>query len=212
LVLAAGSVAILAAAATATASASYGLFRATTATETNTVASGTVTLTSDVAGGCSSTNLLPGTTATPCTLVATYSGTVSAYLGLDVLIQTQAGSGGIAFYNAADPSGRLQVTITDNQAPAIAYTLPTAATACPQGAPGGSLCYELDNELVSRAAVTAGTSVTFTTTVSVPSSSATGYQGGAAQVILKAHAVQSPDNGSTAPCTAGQTCSAVSWS
>jgi hypothetical protein len=45
-----------------------------------------------------------------------------------------------------------------------------------------------------------GAAVTFSVAVSLPTNSATGYQGGAAQVILTTHAVQSKNN--TLSCTA----------
>jgi hypothetical protein len=45
--------------------------------------------------------------------------------------------------------------------------------------------------------------VTFSVSVSLPSGSATGYQGGAAQIILTTHAAQSNNN--TLTCTATPT-------
>src|SRR2546423_1499413 len=74
-----------------------------------------------------------------------------------------------------------------------AYRVPSTATTGPGGAPSGSTCYELDNELVSTSAVTSAV-VTFSVSVSLPATSATGYQGGTAQVILTAHAVQAQND------------------
>lgn len=210
LLLATGSAAILAAAATLSAGATFGLFRATTTTQTNHVSSGTVTLASDTSGTCNATNMLPGASPTSCTLKATYSGNVPAYLGLDVLIETQAGSGGTRLFNPTDSTNDLQVTITDNQGSPVTYVVPTTATTCPGGAPTGSTCYELDNEIVRLASVPASTAITFTTSASIPTISATGYQNGAAQIILTAHAVQAGNNGSTATCSAGHRCDTTS--
>jgi hypothetical protein len=190
-------------------------FSATRSSTSNSVAAGTVTLTSNVSGACSATNMLPGSTPAPCTLTATYSGSVSAYMGLDVLIETQAGNGGTNLYNPADSTHALQVTIASSNPTVASYTLPTTSTTCPGGAPSGSTCYRLDNELVSLSALAAAppnSTVTFTTTVSLPSTTTTGYRGGAAQVILTAHATQSSNNGSTSGCTAGQSCAPVHWS
>jgi hypothetical protein len=210
--LAGGAAAILTAAAVLAAGAAFGRFSATTSTQTNHFTAGTVTLASDASGACAVTNMLPGTSPTPCTLKATYSGSVPAYLGLDVLIETQAGSGGTKLYNPTDSANDLQIAITDNQGSPVTYTVPTTATTCPGSAPAGSTCYELDNELVRLAGVPTNTIVTFSTSVTVPTGSTTGYQGGAAQIILTTHAVQAANNGSTATCTAGHRCISVSWS
>ena len=209
LLLVAGSAAGVAAASVFAATAAFGLFNSTTATQTNTFSAGTVTLTSDTSGACNVSGMLPGTSPTPCTLKATYSGNVSAYLGLDVLIETQHVSGGTNLYSAGPND--LQVAISSTTPTVPSYTVPTATTTCPLSAPGGSTCYELDNELVATTAFTSSSpSVTFTTTVSLPTSSGTGDQGGAAQIILTAHAVQSGNNSETG-CSAGSPCTTVHW-
>ena len=84
-------------------------------------------------------------------------------------------------------------------------------TACPGTPPAGSTCYEAYHQLVSTTPFTnASPQVTFTTTLSLPTTSTTGYQGGAAQIILTAHATQSGNNLQTG-CTAGQICNSVNW-
>jgi hypothetical protein len=120
------------------------------------------------------------------------------YLAVNTLIETQSGAGGTKLYNPADGSNDLQVTVSSTS-PSVTYTLPTTATTCPGGAPAGSTCYELDNELVSTSAVTSA-AVAFSISLRVPTTSATGYQGGAAQVILTTHAAQSKNN--TLSCSA----------
>ncbi|MGH7749898.1 MAG: hypothetical protein ACREQ5_34790, partial [Candidatus Dormibacteria bacterium] len=163
---------------------------------------------SNVSGACGVVNMLPGASPPPCTLTATYGGSLPAYLGLDVLIETQAGNGGTTLYNPSDSSHDLQVTVTSTT-PSASYTIPATVTTCPSGAPSGSTCYELDNELVSASPLTSSSpTVTFSTTVSLPSTTTTGYRGGAAQVVLTAHATQSGNN-SAAVCTVGLTCSSV---
>jgi hypothetical protein len=166
-----------------------------TAAETggsNSFAAGTVTLTDSAIASCPVSSLLPNNTSSTCTFTATYAGSASAYLAVDVLIEAQAGSGGTRLYSPSDSSNDLQITIT-SASPSVTYTVPTISTTCPGGAPSGSSCYELDNELVGTSAF-ASAAVTFSASVKIPVSSPTGYQGGAAQIILTAHAGQSKDN------------------
>jgi hypothetical protein len=147
---------------------------------------------------CPVSNLLPGVAPGACTFTATYAGSAPAYLAVDVLIEAQAGAGGSKLYSPTDPSNALHVTITSSS-PSVTYTVPTTATTCPGAAPSGSSCYELDNELVSTGAVTSA-AATFSVAVTLPQNSATGYQGGSAQIILATHAVQARNN--TLSCTA----------
>jgi len=213
LLLVAGSAAGMAAASVLAATAAFGLFGGTAPTKTSSFSAGTVTLASNTSGACNVAAVLPGATPTPCKLKATYSGSVLAYIGLDVLIEAQAGSGGTKLYNPADSANDLQITIKDNQGTPVTYVVPTSVTPpCPGSAPSGSTCYALNDELVSLTGLSSGTSITFSTTVSLPTGSATGYQGGSAQIILTAHAVQAANNGSTSTCTAGHRCTTVSWS
>jgi hypothetical protein len=175
-----------------------GRFLASRTSGNNSFAAGTLTLTDSAIANCPVSGLLPGAAPGACTFTVTYSGSVAGYLAVDVLIETQAGSGGTKLYNPADSGNDLLVTIASSS-PSVTYTAPTTATTCPGGAPSGSSCYELDDELVSTSALTSA-AVTFSVSVSLPSGSATGYQGGAAQIILTAHAVQSKNN--TLSCSA----------
>jgi predicted ribosomally synthesized peptide with SipW-like signal peptide len=177
--------------------ATFALLTASMSSGSNSLAAGTVTLTDSAVANCPVSNLLPNATATACTFTATYAGSAAAYLAVNVLIEAQAGAGGTRLYNPGDSANDLQVTITSSN-PTVTYAMPTTATTCPGGAPSGSVCYELDNELVSTTAVTSA-AVGFSVSVKLPSGSATGYQGGAAQVIVTTHAAQTPAAGS--PCT-----------
>lgn len=194
----------------------FGFFSSTPSAETNQFTAGTVTLSSNAAGACNVTAMAPGDSPTACTFQAAYSGSLDAYIALDVVIETQAGSGGTPLYNPAGSNG-LTVSIADNQSTPVTYAVPTAAAACPSGAPSGSTCYELANELVGTSAFTNGFTVTFSTSVSLPSAAGNAYQGGAAQVVLTAHAVQSKNNtlACTSTPTAGQSCTpsgSFAWS
>jgi len=178
----------------------------------NALAAGTVTLTADVTGACTVTSVLPGATPSPCSLTVTYGGSLPAYLGLDVLIETQAGNGGTDLYDPGDPSNSgLQVAISSSGSSTVTHTVPTVATTCPASAPSSSTCYELDDEIVDTDAFNTGDQDTFTTAVRLPADAATGYRGGAAQVILAAHAVQSSDNPVPGGCAAGQPCTGMNW-
>ena len=194
---------IIAAAAVAMAvSVTFGLYSSKPAAENNSFTSGDLTLTNVVTGACTVTLMAPGDSPTACTLALTYSGNLSAYLAVDTLIETQAGNGGTDLYNPGGSNG-LSVSIVDNQTTSVTYTVPTTSTTCPGGAPTGSTCYELDNELLGTAAYTNGSTDTISTSVTLPAAAANIYQAGGAQVILSAHAVQSKNN--TMACTATPT-------
>ena len=210
--LAAGYVVTLVAASVISTGVTYGLLSVITPQQSHAFTAGTVTLARGASGSCNVAKLMPTGVASTCTLQATYTGTASTYLALDVLIQTQAGSGGTKLYNPGGAGG-LQVTISSTTPSVASYSVPAASTACPAGAPAASTCYRLDRELVSTTPLTSASApVTFTTTVSIPASSPTGYQGGQAQVVLTAHSVQTANNGAVAGCTPGLPCNAVSWS
>lgn len=194
----------------------FGLFSAEgPAHSPSTVSAGTVTLTNGTVANCPVSNLLPtGTAATACTFTATYSG-VAAYVAVDVLIETQATTGGTNLYNPSDSANDLQVMISSTT-PSVAYADPTIATPCPGGAPSGSTCYELDDELVSTSSLTSG-SIAFSVSFKLPTSSPSSYQGGAAQVVLTTHAIQADNNALSCTTTPspGSPCSPISpfkWS
>jgi hypothetical protein len=180
----------------------------------NSFTAGKVTLSNSSVTGCPVSNLLPNATAATCTFTATYAGPVPAYLAVNILIETQAGTGGTKLFNPSDSTHDLQLTITSSS-PSVTYKVPTLTATCPGGAPSGSVCYGLNNELISTSALTSAT-VAFTVSASLPTTSPTGYQGGAAQILLTTHAVQSGNN--TLSCevtTVGSPCTpqgTFSWS
>jgi hypothetical protein len=181
---------------------------ATEASGHDSVTTTTVTLTNSAIATCPVTGLLPNGNQTKCTFTTSYAGPSAAYLAVNVLVETQAGAGGTALYHPSDGSNDLNLIVTSTS-PAVTYTLPTTATTCPGNAPSGSTCYELDNELISTTAVTSAT-VYFTVSVGLPTTSTTGSQGGAAQIVLTTHAAQSGNNtlSCTATATAGSPCTA----
>lgn len=204
--------AFLSFAAVLAAGVAFARFSGTQQSQTNSFSSGTVSLSSSTTGHCTVSNMLPGASPSPCTMTASYTGSAPAYMAVNVLIETQAGNGGTKLYNPTDATHHIQVAISSTSPSVAAYTVPATVTTCPGGAPAGSTCYEVDNQLVSTTAFTSSSpTVTFTTTASLPSGTTTGYRGGSAQIILTAHAAQSANNTATG-CTAGAACSAVHWS
>jgi hypothetical protein len=213
-----GFVAAVACASFGIAGYTFARLSASTPTRSGTVTAGTVTLSSVATTTCNVSNLLPGGSAGPCTLAATYSGSSPAYLGLDVVVATKAGSGGAPLYDPTDSSADLQITISDNQSSPVTYvngsTSFGSAVACPGGfsISSGSTCYAVSDLLVSTTAFTSSSPTdTFSTTVSLPTTSPSGAQGSEAQVVLLVHAAQS-HNQSLTGCAAGQACTSVSWS
>jgi hypothetical protein len=217
-----GSVVAVSMVASFAAAVTFGFFDATTTAQTSKLSAGTVTLTSDTSGACNVANMLPGSSET-CALKVTYSGTVPAYLGLDVLIATKPGSPGtLPLYDPNDVTNSdLQVTVVDNQSTTVTYVQPSTSfgqplSTCPgQYSSGSYTCYQLSDLLASTSPFTNNTSGSpsdvFTTFVIVPTSSLSGYQGGTASVVLLAHAVQAA-NQSLGSCSAGSPCSSIKWS
>ncbi|MHB8680543.1 MAG: TasA family protein [Acidimicrobiales bacterium] len=216
ILLAVSAMATMGAASTLVAGTTFGFYSSKPGSESNSFTSGTVTLASTVTGACTVTSMAPGDSPAACTFVTTYSGSLTAYLAVDVVIETQAGSGGTDLYNPGGSNG-LTVTVADNQTAPVTYTVPTTSTTCPGSAPGGSTCYELDNELLGTSTYANGATDTISTSVALPTAAGNGYQGGAAQVLLTAHAVQSKNNAlaCTTTATAGHSCTpsgSFAWS
>jgi hypothetical protein len=184
LALGAGALATVGAVGTLMAGVTFGLFTSSAGTQSNTFKSGTVTLTQNVSSApCAVTLAVPGDHGS-CTLVVNYSGNVPAYIGLDV-----SASGALLSASNNDTNG-LHYTVTEG---ATDYTA------------GGS------NLLVSTTADTNGSSHTFTVSWDIPSGTDNSFQSASATIDLTAHAVQSANQGNVSGCTAGSTCSGITW-
>jgi hypothetical protein len=231
-----------------TAGVTLAVLSATTPNSSATITSGDVSFGSTAnttcvvraGAGASGPALLPGSASTgwatpgsepPCTLKVTYSGTNAAYLGLDVLIASRAGSvapGAPAGTNATplfdDSSNGLQLRISDasgatfvngtdftTQGTAGAPTpLPSASCPAPYDI-STYTCYQVNDLLVSTSPLTGGANDTFTLNYELPLSSPSSYENAAATVVLTAHAVQSvnnplPASPSAGACAAGAQC------
>lgn len=185
LALGAGALATVGAVGTLAAGVTFGLFTASSPAQSNTFSSGTVTMTSDATGICQVTNAVPGDSGT-CTLVATYTGSAPAYMGLDV-----SATGALLSSLNNDTNG-LHYTVTDDQS--VSY-----ATA--------------SNDLVNVTPETSGAaSHTFTVSWDIPKTTDNTFQNKSATITLQAHAVQSQHNPEAGTaCTAGTSCSDISW-
>lgn len=95
----------------------------------NSFTAGTVTLSNSSVTGCPVSNLLPNATAVACTFTTTYAGPVPAYLAVNVLVETQAGTGGTKLFNPTDSTHDLQLTITSTS-PSVTYKVPSASETC----------------------------------------------------------------------------------
>jgi hypothetical protein len=177
---------------------------------------------------------------TACSFQVTYGGSISAYVGLDVLIVTKAGSGGTTLYDGTNSTGLTFKITDDDTAPAPpggnSYGLPLTVNAGQKltttqcigtgpgdlGEPTGSVCYQALDELAAHGAdVTTfmnTNEVTWTVTPSFPKTVGSTYEGATASLTLTALAVQAPANPLPATCTTstiGQSCPAsgsFAWS
>lgn len=220
LLLAAGTAGIVAAVAVLATGVSLAFFSARGTAQSGTLSAGTVTLSTSATNTCNVGHLLPGQSPAACRLQATYGGSVPAWMALDVLIATKAGApGNTPLYNPLDSANDLQITVTDSQSSPVTYVSPStsfgSAIACPSGSGFGSAytCYQLSDLLVSTTPFTASTpSDTFTTSVTLPMSNGSGYQGGAASIVLTVHAAQAGNNPDAGCTAAGSQCTSVHWS
>lgn len=188
---------------------------ASTSTPANTLMAGTVTLSSSAIANCPISNITPTAAPSTCTFNATYSGNVSAYLGLDVTVESQAGSGGTSLFNPSDGNNDVQITISSTTPAVSAYTVPTTAGSCPGGAPSGSTCYTETDDWISATPFTSSSSpVHFSITAELPTTSTNGYQSGTAEVLMTVHATQAGHQPSVSGCSPGGPCtpSGFNWS
>ena len=219
-----GSVATAAAAATLAGGVTFGLFSASGSGGANTFTGGTVTVAAGTPTSvvCTITNMVPGDSSTgapigaktnaPCTYNMKYTGSATAWLGVDVAIT----NGSTALYDGTATG--LQLYLKDGTPTTyLTSTAPTAGTTfTAQGGTATSLPVGTTaNLLVSPTPAATGAAVSFTLNYAVPIASGNTYQGGSATVTLTFHAVQAANNPVTGACLAGQQCNATTtflWS
>jgi len=224
LALAGAATAIVGSAATLVAGFTFGLFSASEASGANSFTAGTVSvgLGTPASVTCTITDMVPGDSSagapigskadTTCTYNVKYTGSVGAYLAVDVTVA----NGTTSLYDGTATG--LQLYLVDaTPTTYVTSTAPTAGTTYQQqGGTAASLPVGTTaNLLVSTTPATASQAVSFSLDYALPSASGNTYQGGSTTVTLTFHAVQSGNNPLPGACAAGQQCnngSGFSWS
>lgn len=188
--------------------ASFALFSSSAAQATNSFAAGTVTLTRTAQTLCDIQNAAPGDSGT-CTYTLAYSGSLSAYVSLDVTVTGTAGdpsapggaTGSEALYDGTQHG--LSISITDAPSTGRAdLALWTGSAKC---FPSYLLNGRIDNpcpvatsketgQPLGSGPVSSGWTDTVTVNWSLPLDAPNVYQGGHATVTLVASAVQHRNN------------------
>ena len=240
-------VAVSAIAATVT----VGILTAASPTQSSSFAAGAVAYGSTASSVCrvgagsgaSAPALLPGDASSgwtpspgvdaPCDLSVTYHGTTPAYLGVDVLIASRAGTP-----PASAPAGTVPATLFDGSSTGLQLRVtdtvngtapyvdgvtyraqgasgpatPLAPVACPAGYSGTvDTCYLVTDLLVRATPFTDGQSDTVVVNYQLPATSTSGYQNSSASVVITVHAVQAggnplPASPSSTACVATAQC------
>jgi spore coat-associated protein N len=215
-------VAVIGAVATMVAGFTFGLFSATESSSSNTFTAGTVTVTTTTPTSvtCTITNMVPGDASThfspaysnsgdtPCTYNVEYTGSASAWLGVDMTVS----NGSTSLFTSAAATG-IQFQLKDGSP--TTYVSSSATNSTNTGdttyaAEGGTAtalpATGISDLLVGTTAATNGSVVDFSLDYGLPLDSSNAYQGGSVTVTLTFHAVQSKNNSLPADCAAGQQC------
>jgi hypothetical protein len=223
LALAAASITAVGAAATLVAGFTFGLFSATESSGANSFTAGTVSvgLGTGTSVTCAITSMVPGdssagapigsTADTTCTYYVKYTGSASAWLGVDVAVA----NGSPALFGSASSTG-IQFYLKDSATTSYvtsnaSNTASTGDTTYKQegGTSAALPATGISDLLVSTTAATNGTADEFSLDYALPLDASNTYQGGSVTVTLTFHAVQSGDNALPADCLAGDQCNAA---
>jgi predicted ribosomally synthesized peptide with SipW-like signal peptide len=195
----------------------FGLFSATESSGANTFTAGTVTVGtgSPASVTCTISGMMPGDSSsgapsgnkgsTPCTYNVKYTGSASAWLGVDVAVS----NGSTVLYDGTATG--LQLYLKDGSSSYLTGTAFRQEGGGSASLPTGST----SNLLVSTSPAATGTAVNFSLDYALAAAAGNGYQGGSTTVTLTFHAVQSGNNALPSDCAAGQQCNAGSgfaWS
>ena len=174
--------------------------------------SGTVTVgNGPTSTTCSVTQLAPGDSSTGygsgsadkvrCTFNVQYTGSLPAYLGVDVNLL----NGATALYTGA--ADGLQMNIAANGVSVMTGTSFKNQAGSSVPVVAGTA---VNNVLLSTSPVTTGQAVAFTVDYLLPLAAPNALQAGTASVQLTFHAVQSANQ--TTACVAGRQCTTIVWS
>ena len=222
LALAGAIVATVGAVATLVAGFTFGLFSATESSGSNSFTAGTVsvTTTTPTSVTCTITNMVPGDASThfspsysnssdtPCTYNVEYTGSASAWLGVDVAVA----NGSTTLFSTGSATG-IQFQLKDGTPTTYVSSSATNTSGTGDttyGAEGGTStalpATGISDLLVGTTAATNASVVLFSLDYGLPLDSGNAYQGGSVTVTLTFHAVQSKNNSLPADCAAGQQC------
>lgn len=179
---------------------------------TNSFTAGTVTVgLGSTSVDCNVTELAPGDSSTGygsgsldkvrCTFNVEYTGSLPAYLGVDVNLL----NGATALYTGT--TSGLQMSIAAGSVSVIDGTTFSNSSGVATPVVAGT---SVDNILLSTSPVNTGETISFTIDYLLPLSAPNSLQAGTASVQLVFHAVQSANQ--TTSCVAGRQCTSIVWS
>jgi predicted ribosomally synthesized peptide with SipW-like signal peptide len=208
-----GGLAAIGAVGVLTLGATFTLFSDSDTSATNTFVAGTVEVGPDGASTtCSVTQIMPGDSSsnfgqgsesfTPCNYRVKYTGTASAWLAVDILVDGDSPnlftgtSAGLQFLVNADGSTDIMngTTYLNSTGSATTVASGTAAT----------------NILVSDTPAVTDDTLQFDIDYLLPLLAPNALQGGTAEITLTFHAVQSA-NQPIGSCVAGRQCADITW-
>ena len=223
--------------------ATFGLFSATSPSQSGNFTAGTVTLDQTKTITCTVGTLSPGDGSyssyntesganAQCSLPFSYTGSVPAYLAVDVSVSGGAGTP-VSPYGSSAPNAApglfdgsangLQLLV--KSAGTVANTFVTGTQFTNGSGSAANVTGSCAGNGTESGCAASGTvndlligkfSPTNTGTVTVdyglPSAANNAYEGATSTVTLTVHAVQANNNSTVAACTAGQQCLSGSWS
>lgn len=195
-------------------STTMALFSDSKTSSVQSISAGTVTIGDGAADvTCNVTVLMPGDSSTgygsgsadrtKCEFNVEYTGSGSAWLGLDVSVT----NGTTSLYSATAQGLQLKVksgSVTFVNGTTYSDESTGAATTLNAGTP-------VQHMLLSTTPATAGTAVPVTIDYLLPLTSPNSFQGGSMTITLTLRAVQSA-NQPIGSCVAGRPCSSITWS
>lgn len=203
----------VAAAATLTLGSTMALFNASETSAASAFTSGTVSVgLGSTSTTCNVTSMTPGDSSTnygsgsvsltPCDYKVKYTGSVAAYLGVDISVT----SGSTVLYTATASGLQMKIGVNGGATVMSGTTYKNEAgtdTTLASGTP-------VTNILLSTTPAATNDLLTFNIDYLLPLLAPNALQGGSASVTLTFHAVQAA-NQSVGSCVAGRQCSAIAW-
>jgi hypothetical protein len=208
------AIATVAAATTLTLGSTMALFSASQTSASSSFTSGTVSVgLGSASTTCSMTSMTPGDSSTnygsgsvsltPCDYKVKYTGSVAAYLAVDITVS----AGSTALYTATGSGLQMKVGVNGGATVMTGTTYKNTSGADTTLAAGTPVT----NILLSTTPAATNDASTFNIDYLLPLLAPNSLQGGTASITLTFHAVQAA-NQSVGSCVAGQQCSTIVWS